>query len=108
MSKYHNIKTERDGFLFDSRAEARRYDELKLLEANGYIKDLVLHPSWKMIVNGFTIGRYTADFKYNDNEKQGEVVEDVKGRHATKTEAYGLRKRLMKALFNIDIVEVGA
>ena len=37
MNKYHAIKTTVDGITFDSRAEARRYRELKLLERAGVI-----------------------------------------------------------------------
>ena len=35
MSKYNAIKTERDGIKFDSKKEAKRYKELKLLEKGG-------------------------------------------------------------------------
>jgi hypothetical protein len=40
--KYGNRKTEIDGYLFDSQAEARRYKELKLMQAAGEIDTLEL------------------------------------------------------------------
>ena len=39
-NKYGNKKTVVDGITFDSRKEAKRYQELKLLEKAGEIKDL--------------------------------------------------------------------
>ena len=40
MSKYGAIKTVLDGIKFDSKAEARRWAELRLLERAGQIHDL--------------------------------------------------------------------
>ena len=42
MNKYHNKKTEVDGIIFDSKKEANRYIELKMLERAGKIHDLQL------------------------------------------------------------------
>lgn len=39
-SKYHAKKVEVNGITFDSKKEAKRYEELKLLERCGAIKDL--------------------------------------------------------------------
>lgn len=101
-NKYGNRQVEEDGYRFDSRAEYRRYRELKLMEKAGAIDDLTLHPSWELIVNGEKIGRYTADFLYCDPDK-GLVVEDTKG---VRTRDYILRKKLMKAILGIEITEV--
>jgi len=35
MTKYHSTRVEIDGIKFDSKAEAERYQELKLLEQAG-------------------------------------------------------------------------
>ena len=51
-SKYGNKKTIVDDIEFDSIAEARRYRELKLLEAAGEIEGLVLQPPFPLEVNG--------------------------------------------------------
>ena len=47
-SKYGNQKVALDGHTFDSRAEARRYQELHLLLAAGEITDLVVHPRFAL------------------------------------------------------------
>lgn len=104
-SKYHAQPQEEDGYRFASKAELKRYRELKLLERSGKIFALEVHPSWPLTVNGVSIGRYTADFKYFDWEAQKGVVEDVKG---TKVRDYILRKKLMLAIYGITITEIAA
>lgn len=109
MSKYGNRKTEVDGILFDSKAEARRYNELKIMERCGLIHGLTLQPPF-VVVDGkkWSDGRkhrdtvYRADFQYFD-ETGNIVVEDVKG---FRTEAYRIKRELMKERYNIEIREV--
>ena len=110
MSKYYNKKIIVDGVEFDSKNEANRYVELKLLEHTGHIKDLelqvpfLLQPSFKK--NGKTIRaiRYIADFVYFDNDLKQTVVEDVKG---YRTEVYKLKKKLFEYNYpDLVIVEV--
>ena len=101
-SKYHNKKTEVDGIVFDSKREAERYLELKLLERAGAIQDLILQPSFDLIVQGGkVIGKYYADFKYRVG--QSVVIEDAKGE---KTDVYKLKKKIVEAVHHIKIVEV--
>ena len=45
-NKYGARKTVIDGITFDSKREAIRYQELKLLERAGEIKDLELQPKY--------------------------------------------------------------
>ena len=52
------------------------------------------------------IGRFTLDFGYYDKGLEQRILEDVKSR-PTKTTAYMLRKKLLKALFDLEVVEVG-
>ena len=110
MSKYNNKKVVVDGILFDSKREADRYCELKLLERAGKIKDLqlqyrfVLQPSFRK--NGKTVGAitYVADFVYLDLERLRNVVEDAKG---YKTEGYKLKKKMFEYKYpELTIVEV--
>lgn len=101
MSKYNAIKTEIDGRVFDSRAEARRFSELRLWEKSGEIKDLECQPKFDVTVNGKHICNYLADFRYTIEGRQ--VVEDVKG---VKTPVYRLKKKLVEAIYGIEIVEV--
>lgn len=104
-NKYGAVRTEVDGITFDSRAEARRYSELKLLERAGAIRELVLQQEYSLGVKGNTIGKYVADFVYIDNETGRRVVEDVKG---VRNPLYKWKKRHMKAQYGIDILEVEA
>ena len=48
-NKYHNKKVNVGGIVFDSKLEAKRYQELKFLERVGDIKDLQLQPSFDLI-----------------------------------------------------------
>ncbi len=102
-SKYHNRRTVVDGVVLDSQREANRYAELLLLEKAGEIEGLEVHPRFDLQVNGVKIGTYVADFQYFDKRTNRSVVEDVKG---VKTTVYQIKKRLVKALYFRDIVEV--
>lgn len=100
MSKYNAIKTTVDNITFDSRAEAQRYQVLKIIERAGEIKELKLQPRFPVVINGKKICDYVADFQYIENGVT--VVEDVKG---VKTPVYQLKKKLVKALYGLDILE---
>lgn len=108
--KYRNKKTVVDGINFDSRAESRRYAELKLLERAGKIASLEVHPVFPLVVDGVKVGKYISDFAYfekSGNAHTKKVVEDVKSK-PTMTPVYRLKKRLLKALYGIDIKEINA
>lgn len=110
MNKYGNKKTIVDGISFDSRLEAKRYRELRLLERAGIIKDLQLQPAFELIPsfkkNGKTYRKteYKADFSYFDNELGKVIVEDTKG---FKTEVYKLKRKLFEYIYkDLEIKEV--
>lgn len=97
-----------DGLRFASKAEAKRYGELKLMEKAGAITGLGVQPVFKLRVNGEVIGRYLADFDYwlqHGNGAATYVVEDVKS-PATKTAIYNWKKKHMKAEHGITITEI--
>lgn len=89
-----------DGITFDSKAEARRYQELCLLQAAGEISDLQVHTRY-LLQEGFdtVTGErvrpmyYTDDFSYDEAGRR--IVEDVKS-PASKTQAYQMRKKLFQ------------
>lgn len=104
MSKYGAIKTDVDDIIFDSRKEANRYCELKMLVKEGSIVSLELQPAFDLLVSsGKSVGKYKADFKYYDCEKKSWIVEDVKG---MKTPVYRLKKKIVEAVYGIRIVEI--
>jgi hypothetical protein len=100
-SKYGNLRSEIDGRKFDSRKEANRYSELKILEAAGRISELELQKPF-LIQEGFEVQKeknkqkvkpmyYVCDFYYYDHDDEGYVVEDVKG---VFTDIYRIKKKL--------------
>ena len=117
-NKYKAVKTTIDGIEFDSKREAKRYTELKILEKAGHITHLELQPEYQITVNGVNICKYRADFRYftvrqKENfygkdskgnyytktmtgDKEGQVVEDSKG---FKTPTYRLKKKLVEASY---------
>jgi len=78
-NKYGNIRTEVDGIKFASKAEAHRYQELKLLQKAGEIKSFRMQPKYALYSqNNKLIGYYIADFEVID--KNDHIwAEDVKG-----------------------------
>ena len=104
-NKYGAIPVVIDGHRFDSTAEGRRYEQLKLLLDAGEITNLTLQPRFPLPVKGVVICEYRADFSYLDRDGTF-IVEDVKGGAATKTQVYKIKKRLMAVCHGIDITEV--
>jgi hypothetical protein len=107
--KYHNKKTEIDGVVFDSRKEALRWHELKLMEKAGLISDLRRQVPFSLIPNlkddsGKVIERavkYIADFCYIQNGEA--VVEDVKG---IRSKDYILKRKMMLYFHGIRVKEI--
>lgn len=100
--KYHNTKTVADGIRFDSKLEAERYEQLKILERAGVIMGLELQPSFELLPsfrkNGKTWRRtvYKADFKYILCENDITIIEDVKGSEAVITDVFRLKQKLFE------------
>lgn len=118
-AKYHSRKTTVDGITFDSKKEARRWCELKLLEQAGEISGLrrqvkfILIPAQREpddigprggVIRGRVLERecsYIADFVY---ERGGvTIVEDTKG---MRTPEYVIKRKLMLYTKGIRIREV--
>ena len=96
MQKYGNKKTIVDGFEFDSKLEAKRYNELKMLLRSGVITDLTLQKVF-LLQEGFIYAKkrerpitYVCDFYYKDKQ-ENEIVEDAKG---FKTDVYKIKRKL--------------
>ena len=124
MSKYHSKKVTFGDEVFDSKKEAKRYQELLLLERAGEISNLqrqvkyVLIPAQKEPSNKvYTRGKnkgyckpgkvlerecsYVADFVYTEDGKT--IVEDTKG---FRTKEYIIKRKLMLYMHGIRIKEI--
>lgn len=119
MSKYHAKKTVVDGITFDSKKEAKRWQELRQLEQTGQINGLKRQVEFLLIPEqreedtiGVRGGRkrgkllerkctYIADFTYYENGEL--VVEDTKG---IRTDVYKVKRKLMLQNWGIRIKEV--
>lgn len=102
-SKYGNRKVVVDGVTFASAREARRYDQLKLLQRAGVIRDLELQKRFPLRVNGNLVCTYICDFAYHDNVRGLGIVEDAKG---FRTREYINKAKLFEAIHGFKIVEV--
>jgi hypothetical protein len=103
LSKYSNKKTIVDDIVFDSRREASRFTELKLLLKAGEIGFLELQVEYELNPGGTHSLKYISDFEYVVSKTGEKVVEDVKG---FKTREYKRKRRLMKKVHGITIKEV--
>ena len=109
MSKYGARRVTVDGIRFDSGMEARRYQQLQLLQRAGMIDQLEVHPRYEILpahkhpVTGKRVRgiHYEADFRYVDIETGAPVVEDVKGHQ---TPVFRLKRKLVEYQHKIRIV----
>jgi hypothetical protein len=97
-SKYNAVRTTVGEVTFASKAEARRYAELRKMEQTGAISDLELQPRYELqpaFRDGDGVRHrpifYVADFQYW--EKGRIVSEDVKG---MATDVYLLKIKIAK------------
>lgn len=113
-SKHRNVKTEVDGRTFASKKEAEHYQQLKLRALAGEIRKLATQVPFCIMVNDIHICDYVADFVYEEKvgQKWGagkfeEVWErrvvDAKGQRLP---IYRLKKKLMKAVLGIEVIEI--
>lgn len=125
MSKYKNKKTEVDGIVFDSGKEASYYRFLKEQEEVGEISNLRMQVSYEIIpavwedqvvhlkTKDKVVRRcvqrathYVADFVYTVTATGLEEIIDVKSAITRKNPAYRLKKKMMRAFHNIEVIEI--
>ena len=99
MQKYHAVKTEYKGIVYDSKWEANRAYQLDMLERSGHIKNL--ERQVRFILQEGYINRegkkvrpisYIADFCYEDKKGQ-KYVEDAKG---METEVFKIKRKIFE------------
>jgi hypothetical protein len=108
QSKMHNVKTMSNGKMYMSKKEARRGEELRMLEKAGKITHLreqvpyILVETFKY--KGETVRgmKYYADFVYTNNKGE-EIVEDVKG---YRNDMYKAKRKLLLSRYrDINFIE---
>lgn len=99
--KYGNKKIIVDNIKFDSKKEASRYQELKLLEKAKMIEDLRLQVRLEIVPKqkGERNVVYVADFMYFDKTLNKCIIEDTKG---FKTKDYIIKRKLVKLKYCQD------
>lgn len=102
--KYGNRKvTDADGLTHDSRKEYDRWCVLKLRAAAGEISDLHRQVVFDICVNGLLVCRYIADAQYVENATGERITEDTKSEPTRKKRDFVLKRKLMKAVHNIEV-----
>jgi hypothetical protein len=103
-SKYGSRKTEYDGNMYDSMAEAKRAMELDVLLKCGKIARYVRQFPYAITVNGIYICTYIVDFRVEERIEGPWWIEDVKG---MATPVYKLKAKLFRACYpQIDFREI--
>lgn len=108
VSKFRAKKTTVDGIVFDSKREAARYQELRLMERAGAIRDLKRQVRYELIpafdVDGkhYRPATYIADFVYIDVNTGKEIVEDVKG---YRPDVYKIKAKMFAYRYGVSILE---
>lgn len=97
-TKYNSKKIELDGHVFDSKMEARYYEEMKLQQERGMILFFRLQPRYELQESFRKDGKlhrkieFVADFEVHHTDGTIEVV-DVKG---FQTETFGVKRKLFE------------
>lgn len=105
-AKYRNKKVYWDDKVFDSTKEYKRWRDLLLMLKSGDIAQLQRQVKYPLVVEGKKVAGYIADHVYVDAKTGHRIVEDVKSDITRKLPNYVLKKKLMKAIYNIEILEV--
>jgi hypothetical protein len=100
-TKYRAVRTTVDGVEFASKREAAVYRDLRLRVLAGEITDLELQPRFPLTVHGVKVCTYVADFEWQEDGAR--IIADVKG---VKTALYRLKKKLVRAIYGVDILEM--
>lgn len=101
-AKFKNIRTEKNGQTFDSKWEAERFEQLRLMEAAGEIVELRAQVPFPLMVGDTLIGAYVADAVYLTADGR-KVVEDAKG---CKTPLYRWKAKHFRIQYGFPITEV--
>ncbi|WEY89747.1 DUF1064 domain-containing protein [Bacillus subtilis] len=104
-NKYGARKTQVDGITFDSRAEAKYYEQLKWLKVSKQIKDFKLQP-WFLLQEAFKKNgknfrkiEYIADFEVHNLDGSIEII-DIKG---VETKEFAIKRKLYERHYDTPL-----
>lgn len=100
-SKYGNIRTEYAGRVFDSAHEAEVFKQLDFRVRAGDLRGVICQQAFQL-PGGV---KYIADFVALKNDGTYDVI-DAKSAATRKDKAYRIKRRQMKEVLGIEIVEV--
>ena len=101
-----------DGIRFDSQKEAKRYQELLIMQKAGLIRGLERQKRF-LLIPSQRIGKkvverecvYVADFVYLKEDKV--IVEDVKGyKGGGAYQVFTIKRKLMLQKYGIRVIEI--
>jgi hypothetical protein len=102
ISKYRAVRTLVGDTWFASRAEARYYGDLLILQRIGHYTRVELQPRFDLVVNGVKVCSYVGDFSVVRPDGEVQII-DCKG---FLTPAYRIKRRLFEACMGFSITEV--
>jgi hypothetical protein len=117
VNKFNAVRTVTENASYDSRKEARDGESLFQMQDAGLIRDLEIHPRYRIEVNGLKICDYEADARFVTcceielNTLDGmrtfpagvQITTDSKG---FKNRVYLMKRKLMWAVLGIEVIEV--
>lgn len=101
-SKFNNQWVLVDGIEFQSKLEAKYYGKYKILKKAKKIKNFRRQVRYVLEVNGVVITDYIADYVLEHFNGSEEVI-DCKGEATAHLPLFVIKRKLMKALFNIEV-----
>jgi hypothetical protein len=109
-AKYGNTRgvwVDELGRRFDSQREVEAAVALWRRQRAGEIRGLAFQVRWPILVDDVLVCTYVADFQYEERQPDGLQwrlrLADAKG---FPTPLWKIKKRLMKAVYSIDILEL--
>ena len=107
-NKYNNVRSSYGGVVFHSKKEAVYARNLDLLKsAKDPAQRVVIYETqvkYPFIHDGMLICRYELDFKVTYGDGRVEHI-DVKSPATRKNSTYRIKKKMMKAFYNIEVLE---
>jgi hypothetical protein len=107
-AKWGNEKTTVDTLVFDSKFEAKVYQQLRIRERIGEIRNLRRQVEFPIEIKGIEICVYVADFIFEERtdayrngapDKWEPVIADAKSTATRREATYRIKAKLMRALY---------